>query len=151
MAADLPMNTLFWRILLFLCLTSVLLTISLPWSKFDGTPHWDNVQWIPFDHLSLHSTVLLETAANILVFIPVGYLMVHSLSRDTRHPLVLASLLGLCSSAGVEIYQLFCHDRVPATTDLITNAGGTVLGAWIALLVDQFLSLCRLRLGRPSS
>ena len=95
--------------------------------------------------------VLFETAANFLAFIPVGYLVVRSLSPGTRHPLLLASLLGLCSSASVELYQLFCHDRVPATTDLLTNAGGTVFGAWIALRVDQFLSLCSVRLRRLSS
>jgi glycopeptide antibiotics resistance protein len=138
----------FWRTLLFLCLTSVLLAISWPWSKFDGTPHWDKIQWVPFDHLSIHPTVLFETAANVLAFIPIGYLMVRSLSPGIRYPLVLASLLGLCSSAIVEFYQLFCQDRVPATTDLLTNSGGTVLGAWIALRVDQFLSLCSVRLRR---
>ena len=138
----------FWRTLLFLCLTSVLLAISFPWSKFDGTPHWDRIQWIPFAHLSFHPTVLFETAANVLAFIPIGYLMVRSLSPGIRHPLVLALLLGLCSSASVEFYQLFCHERTPATTDLLTNAGGTVFGAWIALRVDQFLSLCSVRVRR---
>ena len=137
-----------WRTLLFLWLGSVLLVISFPWSKFDGTPHLDRIQWIPFDHLSVHPTVLFETAANVLAFIPIGYLMVRSLSPGTRHPLVLASLIGLCSSGGGEFYQLLCRDRVPATTDLLTNAGGTVLGAWIALRVDQFLCLCSVRLRR---
>jgi len=146
-----PMNKSLWRILLFLCLTSILLAISWPWSKFDGTPHWDNIQWIPFDHLSFHPTMLFETAANVLVFIPVGYLMIRSLSPGTRHPILLSFLLGLCSSVSVEFYQLFCHDRVPAATDLITNAGGTGLGAWTALRVDQLLSLRGVRLRRISS
>src|SRR5437867_5667784 len=101
-----------WRTLLGLWLVSVLLVISLPWSKFDATPHWKNVQWVPFSHLSFHPTVLVETAANILAFIPVGYLIVRSLSPSARRPFLLASLLAFCSSTGVEIYQLFCHDRV---------------------------------------
>lgn len=140
-----------WRTLLFLWLASVLLVISFPWSKFDGTPHWDNIQWIPFAHRSFHPTVLVEIGANFLAFIPVGYLMVRSLPPGTRHPLLLASLLGLCSSAGVEFYQVFCHDRVPETTDLFTNGAGTVLGARVVLEVDQLLHLCIVWLRRLSS
>ena len=43
-----------WRTLLFLWLGSILFVISLPWWKFDGTPHWDNVQWIPFNGYVRH-------------------------------------------------------------------------------------------------
>ena len=146
--SDLNMIRPLWRTLLFLWLTSVLLVISFPWSKFDGTPHWDNIQWIPFAHLSFHPTVLVETGANFLAFIPIGYLMVRSLSPGTRQPLLLASLLGLCSSASVEFYQLLCHGRVPATTDLLINVAGTVLGARMARGVDQLLNLCTVGLRR---
>ena len=133
------MNRPLWRTLLFLWLASVLLVIRLPWSKFDGTPHWDNIQWIPFDHLSFHPTVLIEIGANFLVFIPLGYFALRSFSPGTRHPLLLASLLGFLFSASIEFYQLFCRDRVPSTTDLLTNGGGTVFGARLALGVDQLL------------
>ena len=146
--SDLNMLRPLWRTLFFLWLTSVLLVISFPWSKFDGTPHWDNIQWIPFARMSFHPTVLVETGANFLAFIPIGYLMVRSLSPGTRHPLLLASLLGLCSSASVEFYQLLCHDRVPATTDLLINMAGTVLGARMARGVDQLLNLCTVGLRR---
>jgi glycopeptide antibiotics resistance protein len=128
-----------WRTLLFLWLASVLLIIGLPWSKFDGTPHWDNIQWLPFAHLSFNPTVLIEIGANFLIFIPLGYLVVRSFSPDTRHPLLLASLMGFLFSASIEFYQLFCHDRIPSTTDLLTNGGGTVFGARLALGVDQLL------------
>src|SRR5690242_14031365 len=106
-----------WRTILSLWLASVLLVISLPWSKFDATPHWQNVQWVPFAHLSFHPTVLIEAALNLLAFIPVGYLTVRSLSPSSRHPFLLASLLAFFSSTGVETYELFCHDRVSSTTD----------------------------------
>ena len=109
--SNLTMIKPLWRTMLFLWLTLVLLVISLPWSKFDGTPHWHNIQWVPFTRLSFHPTVLFETAANFLAFLPAGYLIVRSLSPGTRRPLLLATLLGLCSSAGVEFYQWLCHDR----------------------------------------
>lgn len=137
-----------WRILLLLWLAFVLFVISLPWWKFDGTPHWENVQWIPFTHLSLHPRVLVETALNILAFIPVGYLTVRSLSPSTRRPFLLASFLGLFSSASIEIYQLFCHDRVPSTTDVLMNLVGTAVGVWLALAFDRILAFCTVRIRR---
>ena len=140
-----------WRTLFFLWLASVLLIIRLPWSKFDGTPHWEHIQWIPFDHLSFHPTVLFETVANVLVFIPLGYFAIRSFSPGTRHPLLLASLMGFLFSASIEFYQLFCHDRIPSTTDLLTNGGGTVLGARLALGVDQLVKRWTVWLHRFSS
>ena len=135
-----------WRIMLGVWLASVLIVISLPWSKFDATPHWRNVQWIPFSHLSFHPTVLVETAANILAFIPVGYLTVRSLSPSARRPFLPASLLAFCSSVGIEIYQLFCHDRVPSITDVLMNITGTGVGVWLALAIDQVLTFCTVRI-----
>ena len=144
------MITSIWRILLVFWLLSVLVVISLPWSKFDGIPHWDAIQWLPFTDFGTHPTELVEFAANILAFMPVGYLLVRSLPLGVGHPLLLATALGFCSSALVESYQLFCNDRVPSSTDLLTNTGGTVFGAWVALRVDQLLSVSFVRLRRLS-
>jgi glycopeptide antibiotics resistance protein len=140
-----------WRIMLFLWLTFVLFVISLPWWKFDGTPHWENVQWIPFTHLTFHPTTLVEAAANILAFVPIGYLVVRSLSPNSRHPLLAASLLGVCSSAGVETYQLFCQDRVPSATDILMNVAGTALGVWLAFAVDKVFTFCNIHIRRLST
>jgi glycopeptide antibiotics resistance protein len=126
-----------WRTILCLWLFSVLLVISFPWSKFDGTPHWENVRWIPFAYLSFDPTVMVETAANFLAFVPIGYLMVRSLSPGARHPLLLASILGFFASASIEFYQLFCHNRVPSTTDILFNVAGSLIGALIAGAIDR--------------
>jgi glycopeptide antibiotics resistance protein len=138
---DLVIN-IAWRIMLLLWLASVLFVISLPWWRFDGIPHWENVQWIPFTHLSFHPAVLVETAANILAFVPVGYLVIRSFSTNNRNPLFVASLLGFCSSVGIEIYQLFCQGRVPSSSDILTNVGGTALGVWLAVSVDKGFTFC---------
>ena len=140
-----------WRILLFLWLASVLLVISFPWSKFDGTPHWENVLWIPFSRYVFTVSTLVETGINILAFIPVGYLTIRNLSPGTRHPLILALLLGFFASTSIEFYQLFCHDRVPATTDVLTNVAGTLLGVRLALGVDQLVKRWTVWLHRCSS
>ena len=60
-----------WRALLVFWLVSVLIVISLPGEKFDGTPHWESIQWIPFAALSFHRDVVTETLANFLAFIPI--------------------------------------------------------------------------------
>jgi len=135
-----------WRIMLCLWLAAVLLVISYPWSKFDATPHWRNVQWIPFTHLNFHQAVLIETALNFMAFIPIGYLTVRSLWPSNRGPFFVPSLIGFCSSVSIEAYQLFCHDRVPSTSDIIMNVAGTVMGVWLALAIDHILTFCTVRI-----
>jgi glycopeptide antibiotics resistance protein len=137
--------------MLGLWLISVLLVISLPWSNFDATPHWKNVQLVPFAHLSFHPTVLVETALNLLAFVPVGYLAVRSLSHGQQRPVLFALILGACSSVSIEFYQLFCHDRVPATTDVFMNVTGTAIGVWLAFAIDHVFTFWTIYIRRLSS
>ena len=140
-----------WRIMLGIWLTSVLMVISLPWSKFDARPHWKNVQWVPFEHFSLHPTVLTETILNVIAFIPVGYLAARSLAQSHQRPVLGALALGACSSVSIELYQLFCQDRVPSTTDLLMNVGGTAIGVWLAFAIDWTLTFFMLHIRRLST
>ncbi|HEU4502144.1 MAG TPA: VanZ family protein, partial [Nitrospira sp.] len=94
---------------------------------------------------------LVETAANILAFVPVGYLLVRSLSPNCGHPVFFACLLGFWSSVGIETYQLFCHDRVPSATDIFMNVAGTAVGVWLALAVDKAFTFCTFRIRRLST
>jgi glycopeptide antibiotics resistance protein len=135
-----------WRTLLFLWLGSILFVISLPWWKFDGTPHWNNVQWIPFNGYVLTTSTLIETGANFLAFIPIGYLVMRSFTPGIKRLLLLAGLIGLAASFSIEGYQLFCHDRVPASTDLLLNTLGAVLGAQLALKLDELISFLSRRM-----
>jgi glycopeptide antibiotics resistance protein len=134
----------FWRIMLGCWLTAVLLVISLPWPNFDGTPHWNSVQWVPFTHLNWHRAVLAEAALNMLAFVPVGYLSVRSAWSLKWSPLFVACLLGFASSFGIETYQLFCFDRVPSTSDVLMNGAGTACGVWLANAIDRMLTWCSL-------
>jgi VanZ family protein len=137
-----------WRTMLGTWLGAVLLVISLPWSKFDARPHWENVRLLPLHDLTLDPTIWVEYALNILAFVPVGYLAVRSASQRSRKPMVAALLLGLCSSVGIEVYELFCQDRVPSTTDILTNVGGTGIGVWLACAIDQVLAFFNLKARR---
>ena len=130
-----------WRTLFLLCLTSVLLVISLPWWKFDGTTHWENVYWIPFSGpLSLHPKIIFEIVGNLTLFVPIGYLFVRSFSPGIGQPLLWAAAVGLASSFSIEVYELFCRYRAIETADLILNTAGTVLGAQVALKLDDLIS-----------
>ena len=129
-----------WRILWVFWLASVWIVISLPGGGFDGTPHWESIQWIPFAALSFHRAVVTETLANFLAFLPIGYLAVRSFAFDIKRPLLFAGLLGLVASLSIEIYQLFCRSRVPSSSDLILNTTGVVLGAHLALKLDDVMS-----------
>jgi glycopeptide antibiotics resistance protein len=134
-----------WRAMLVLWLMCVLLVISLPWSRFDGIPHWQSVHWIPFRDLTWHRTVLLEAVLNILAFVPVGYLSVRSVCSLKWSPLLMACLIGFVSSFSIETYQLFCLDRVPSIGDVLMNVIGTASGAWLAFTIDQILGWWSLR------
>ena len=137
-----------WRIMLGIWLTSVLIVISLPWSKFDATPHWKNVQLIPFVHFNLHPTVLIETVLNVLAFVPVGYLAVRSVSASVQQRILLALLLGSGSSVSIECYQLFCQDRVPSITDVLMNVAGTGIGVWLAFAIDRMFTFVEVQARR---
>ena len=140
-----------WRILLVLWLASVLFVISLPWWKFDGTPHWQNMSWVPFEGLTFRRPMIFETLANFLSFIPIGYLAVRSFHPGIKGQLLLAGLLGFAASFIIEVYQLFCHHRVPASTDVILNTLGALLGAQVALKLDNIIDFFAPRFGKQTS
>lgn len=128
--------SLIWITLWLAWLAFIVFIVTYPLSKFTGTAHWRNVQWIPFSHLPLSRANIFETTANVLIFIPLGYLTVRAWRRCTRHPVYMACLVSFLCSASAEFYQLFCHDRVPATTDLITNVTGGAIGGYMAVLIS---------------
>jgi glycopeptide antibiotics resistance protein len=112
--------------------TIVILGVTLPPFKyFVGHTHWDVVRWIPFYDYPL---VLFDMFANFILFVPFGYLLKRALpGRFGRQAWILTFLLAVGISTGIELYQVFCHNRVPSTTDIVTN----LLGAMIGVLMSQ--------------
>lgn len=80
-----------------------------------------------------------DLPANILFFMPVGYLFV--LARDPRRPRPVraAALFGLAISACVESTQQFIPARLTSLTDLMGNGIGATLGAWLCTVVRSHL------------
>lgn len=82
--------------------------------------------FVPFAGLS---SGLKERALNILLFVPLGFLLPTLWPRFRR--LGRTILAGLILSAVIEAAQLFTF-RLTDINDLITDAMGTALGYWIA-------------------
>lgn len=77
-----------------------------------------------------------DFVVNILAYLPLGFLLFVLLAR--RMPgvlaLVLASLCGTALSLTMESIQSYLPFRVSSVGDLIVNAMGTLLGAWVGWL-----------------
>jgi glycopeptide antibiotics resistance protein len=112
----------------------VILGVTLPPFKyFVGHAHWDMVRWIPFYD---HPLVLFDMIANMIVFVPFGYLLKRGLSgQSERQAWILTLLLAGGISTAIEIYQIFCHNRVPSTTDIVTNLLGAIIGILLSEIV----------------
>jgi VanZ family protein len=72
-----------------------------------------------------------DRISNVLLYLPLGfclYLWLNTRFQRGRS-VVLATLLGTLLSLAIEVAQVYLSSRVPSLTDLVLNAGGTLLGA----------------------
>ena len=118
------------KLALLLVWTAVIVGVTtLPWSNYVGHPHWDHVRWIPFHDHPLAAT---DITLNIVLFVPFGFLLMWIGSRvpsakKTISTLVLAAAL----SISVEYFQVYCHNRIPSATDILTNVLGAGAGIFL--------------------
>ena len=90
------------------------------------------------DHAYRYGSQLLEIGANILLFVPAGWLAGRLLPRGWRW---LAVVGGVAASVGIELIQAtFLPDRVASPTDVLANSLGTILGLIIATVSGAFRS-----------
>ena len=75
-----------------------------------------------------------DVAANILAYLPLGFLLTLALQRTPGQwlPALIAALSGAAISLGVETVQAWLPSRVPSNLDLASNALGSALGALLA-------------------
>lgn len=74
---------------------------------------------------------------NILLFIPWGFLMfisLYSVERPTSQAYLLTVLLSMAFSGFVEAWQYFLPTRVTDVSDVIWNAVGALVGAFLGHL-----------------
>jgi VanZ family protein len=80
----------------------------------------------------IFAVIVMPVVANVLLFVPWGFLMfisLYSVDRPTLQTYVLTILLGLTFTVTVEAFQYFLPDRVADVNDVIWNTVGTTLGA----------------------
>jgi len=129
-------------ILLLLVTTLAIVSITV-WMAGRSYESFDP---IPFDDLrnlakrleqrpiSSHilAVIVVPMIANVLLFVPWGFLMFITLYNTTRPTLqtyVLTILLGFSFTLGIESWQYFLPSRVADVNDVIWNTSGTILGA----------------------
>jgi VanZ family protein len=110
----------------------------LPLRNFVGHSHWEFIQWtIPAAHW--HSRrFYFDVIANAALFFPLGLLLRRQVRTCTMRMMLLILGGGLLLSAGIEGFQIFCHNRHPSPYDIISNVTGTALGAGTAAKVFSF-------------
>lgn len=72
-----------------------------------------------------------DVVLNLLAYFPAGLLLTLTLmGRMPRLPAALSGILaGTATSLAIELAQVYLPSRIPSNVDLLTNTGGTMLGA----------------------
>jgi glycopeptide antibiotics resistance protein len=107
------------------------------YSKIDPVPFEDIRNMM---HRLQHSTVstrvlaivFVPIIANIILFIPWGFLMfiaLYTMERPTVQTYVLTILLGFTLTCAIEAWQYFLPSRVADVNDIIWNTTGAFVGA----------------------
>lgn len=118
-----------WFLLVVLAIAPV-----FPLSNYVGHPHWDQIRWIPFHKFTLSWHKVIDVIGNTLWFLVFGYLLHYQLNWDSRSRWSVAAITAIAGavSFSAELFQVFCHNRIPSTTDILCNTLGASLGGYIA-------------------
>ena len=126
-----------------LLVVTILIVLTTVWmsgksySKIDPQP-FDDIRHlsnrIARHPVSTHllAVIIVPIIANILLFVPWGFLMfisLYTVDRPTVQTYVLTILLGISFSGAIEAVQYFLPSRVADVNDVIWNSAGTLVGA----------------------
>jgi glycopeptide antibiotics resistance protein len=90
---------------------------------------------ITVDHNFTWWIVAINILGNILIFVPIGFLV--SVLTPNRHKSWLSLAIGLAISLTIELVQLSFVIRIFDVDDLILNSSGAWLGFFIYLILSQ--------------
>ena len=102
-------------------------------TTFVAHGHWEFLKWIPPIEEIRTFEFWLDILINILLYVPFALLYLQRSATLTRSLVVKVMLLGLCLSCGVELYQLYSHNRRAALSDIVCNMTGT----WVGVMVRK--------------
>jgi glycopeptide antibiotics resistance protein len=134
--------------LMLVTIAIIILTLWMSgksYSKIDPVP-FEDIRHLAqrLEHRQIPTQILaviiVPIVANILLFVPWGFLLflaLHTEERPTVQIYVLTVLLGLTFTLGIEAYQYFLPSRVADINDVIYNTSGTLLGAMLGHLRER--------------
>jgi glycopeptide antibiotics resistance protein len=135
-------------LLMIVTIVIVIMTLWLSgksYSKIDPVP-FEDIRHLAqrLEHRQIPTQILaviiVPIVANILLFVPWGFLLflaLHTEERPTVQIYVLTVLLGLTFTLAIEAYQYFLPSRVADINDVIYNTSGTLLGAMLGHLRER--------------
>src|SRR5512141_499473 len=129
-------------VVLLLLVTAVIIAATIA----STGKSYEKVDPVPFEHLrqlahrlehravstQIFAVIVMPVLANVLLFVPWGFLMfiaLYTVDRPTVQTYVLTILLGFTFTLAVEAWQYFLPSRVADINDVIWNSLGTILGA----------------------
>jgi glycopeptide antibiotics resistance protein len=122
------------RALLPLWALFIALVGILPLTNFVGHSHWEYIQWLPTADNFRSRRFLFDILANMALFLPLGYLLDRSHSTATaRRSLFLAAAATSLLSLSIEWFQVYCHNRHPSPTDVVSDVTGSLIGACLSM------------------
>lgn len=86
------------------------------------------------------AVIIVPIIANILLFVPWGFLLfiaLYTIERPTMQTYVLTVLLGFTFTCAIEAWQYFLPSRVADINDVIWNTLGTLGGAILGHLRER--------------
>jgi VanZ family protein len=86
------------------------------------------------------AVVVVPIVANILLFMPFGFLLfiaLYTVERPTMQTYILTLLIGFTFTCGIEAWQYFLPSRVADVNDVIWNTAGTLAGAILGHLRER--------------
>lgn len=105
---------------------------------------------VPAEFTVYSEGTVFDTVANVLLFVPLGFLYPLTRSRGGPALPVQAAILGLLLSGAVETAQLFERERYTSVLDLLANGAGALGGALLHGAVVRRIRLSPGAVGRLS-
>ena len=104
-------------------------------AQIELTPFWT----LRIESDSLRREVLSQVAANIIMFVPLGFLGAWYAKRNAIIPVVCLSLF----SASIEFLQFVLHIGTAEVDDVISNTAGAIIGAAIYCIYQRVCHLIK--------
>jgi glycopeptide antibiotics resistance protein len=125
-----------WSVLWLSWIVAILMVGILPLSNFVGHSHWEYIKWVPTAEQLREPAIVLDLAldvvGNVLLFVPFGFFYAGRM-QGRLASLVTPMTLALLLSCGIELYQVYCHNRNTSLVDIFDN----VLGAYVGLRMGK--------------